>query len=193
MKTQTKHSKISCDSNSKAHHFYYCLFTLSVDFMREWRSRKDLRVCFTSRNLKSLSPVDNRPITHSRRSILFHWFSNTRVGPKKVINLVSKKTKAPVSFPFLLTKKSLSKKVNIIIQQQHPTQFRYQKNQVFFRFSHDTAPPLSSQNSKNPFMCCLSKSIQRSRSFYNAPAHLAGLFFNLHNVRFILIALIKEN
>ena len=114
-------------------------------------------------------------------------------GPKKVINLVSKKTKAPVSFPFLLTKKSLSKKVNIIIQQQHPTQFRYQKNQVFFRFSHDTAPPLSSQNSNNPFMCCLSKSIQRSRSFYNAPAHLAGLFFNLHNVRFILIALIKEN
>ena len=105
MKTQTKHSKISCDSHSKAHHFYYCLFTLSVDFMREWRSRKDLRVCFTSRNLKSLSPVDNRPITHSRRSILFHWFSNTRVGPKKSNKPRYQENQSPGLFPFPTYKK----------------------------------------------------------------------------------------
>ena len=57
--------------------------------------------------------------------------------------------KAPVSFPFLITKKkkkSSYKKVKIIIQHQHgnthPTNFVAQ-NKTLFLFSHDsTTPPL---------------------------------------------------
>ena len=69
--------------------------------------------------------------------------------------------KAPVSFPFLITKKkkkSSYKKVKIIIQHQHGNThpISLPKTKLFSCFPTTVRHHLStSQNSKNPFVCSL--------------------------------------
>lgn len=137
--------------------------------------------------------MQSRQLTKNTDVNFVPLISNTRVGQKKikVINLVTKKTKGPSFFPSPNHKKIIIQKGENHCPTTTPTQFRYKKKHKSFP-CFLTTPSLSSRNSKNLFVRCLSKAIQRSRSLYNAPAPLAGLFFNLHNVRFILIVIIKD-
>ena len=47
--------QIWCDSNSKAHDFYWCLFASCDDFRQVWESRKVMAVCSSSSQMLNSS------------------------------------------------------------------------------------------------------------------------------------------